>query len=212
MFAYCNNNPVNYFDFCGESSCRVVGIGFTADFTSDNGTCGGEVVIYFDEEVIRNASPNGSNNSDKSYVVAAYGYSGISFSTDNIICPENTALLIAALSSGDIDLSCLNESNCDELLFVLNALLTGDAEYSGGVFVIFGNDTFDSPSSYGGPFDCYSVMVRKPGSNFGISGFVSTSSSCTAYGIKVTATLGMYFSPVSVSYSKTYYSNPAIFA
>ena len=205
MFAYCNNNPVIYTDMDGE---RLVGIGITVDVTTDNGTFGVDVIIYIDDQVIKEAGKDGSSNTDFDYVVVAYTYSGLTFSTEDVLDACNVSTVIAALASGDFDLSALSKTNCDEFLIALNALLSQNATFSGGAFLLFGNEEFTSPWDYSGPFDCYSVSVRKIGSSFSGTGFVSTSDSCTAVGLKASISTGIHLIPFSVSYSKTEYSTP----
>ena len=209
MFAYCGNNPVVCVDNYGE---RFVGFGFTVDVTSDRGTYGVEVVIYLDEEVINNSSENESCDNEDPFVLVVYTYSGVSISSDDLGNISNTAIAAAVLFNNDVDLSKLSETNCDEILISLNAFISGQCEVSGGAFLIFGNDLFVSPSSYSGPFDCFSGTFRRPGSRVGYTGYFSSSDTCTVWGLKVTGSTKIALLPFAVSYSKTYYSKPIILA
>ena len=196
MFAYCLNNPVRYVDYNGE---RIVGIGFTVDVTAGNATYGVEIVVYFDPKVVSS-------------------YSGVSFSTNDLL--ENSAIntdismIVGLLSTGEFDKTIedwnLGITTADEFLLSIIGLLSQSGEFSGGIFLIDGNDSFETPLSYSGGFDSYSVTVKKPGAHLGATGYVSTSKTCVVYGAKATRSSGICIWPVAVSYSKTYYSKPTM--
>ena len=211
MFAYCLNNPVRYVDYNGE---RIVGIGFTVDVTAGNATYGVEIVVYFDPKVVSSTS----SNSEKNYSIAYYSYSGVSFSTNDLL--ENSAIntdismIVGLLSTGEFDKTIedwnLGITTADEFLLSIIGLLSQSGEFSGGIFLIDGNDSFETPLSYSGGFDSYSVTVKKPGAHLGATGYVSTSKTCVVYGAKATRSSGICIWPVAVSYSKTYYSKPTM--
>ena len=50
MFAYCQNNPCLYIDPFGHEG--IVGYGVQFDLSTDHGTCGYEIVIDLDEDVV----------------------------------------------------------------------------------------------------------------------------------------------------------------
>jgi hypothetical protein len=202
MFAYCGNNPVNKYDSDGN---RLVAIGLNIEVTSGSGTGGIDVLIYFDEEVINKSS---SKNEDQKYAVVAYSYSGFTVSTDDLLKGNiaNVATAVAALYC-DQDIEKLNKTNCDEFLIELVGLLSRDFSLSCGVFALFGNEDFKRFSSYSGYFDCYCVTKNWIGSDFSGSFFVSVSNSCTAVGLKGSLSTNLSLLPISVSYSKTYYSD-----
>ena len=209
MFAYCNNNPIRYADYDGE---QLVGIGFTVDVTTGNTTFGVDIVLYFDAEVVSSTS----DDNEKKFSLAYYSYSGVSFSTndllENSIISDNIYLLVGLLSSGAFDEAIeslnLGKTTVDELLMSMVGLLSQTGEFSGGIFLIIGNETFKNPDAYSGGFDTYSFTIKKLGSRAGITGYVSTSPYCTVYGIKATCSSEIWLWPVAVSYSKTSYSDP----
>ena len=200
MFAYCNNSPIIFVDPLGDE--RVVGFGFQLDFSTEHGTYGVEVIIYIDEKVVKNTT----HDSTAEYVVVKYTYSGVSTSQYEMAITPLVAEMISQL-----DLEALNKRNVDEVLILLAGIIT-NYQMSGGVFAVFGDDSFTSANSYSEDFETWSFSVTGTHPNFSGGVFKSYSDSCDVYGFKVGCSLRpkVRFCPFDVQYSKTYYSDPSI--
>ena len=196
-FAYCNNNPCVYIDPFGHEG--IVGVGFQFDVSTDRGTYGYEIVIYLDEEVVKNTTDDATKN----FAIVSYTYSGISFNMlEMAIAPQVVEL------ASSLDLSSLNDSTYDEILIALSGMLT-NYQLSASPFVIYGYDNFTSAESYSGSFDAVSVTYS--GTNPILSGgiFRATSTTCEAIGLKISGTARPVtrFLPFDVQFSRTYYSD-----
>ena len=181
-----------------------MGLGFQVDVSTDHGTFGIEVVIYFDPEVVKNTT---KDDTDK-VVIAVYSYSGVSFNLSELALSSQLLEMTSSL-----DLESLNDMSEDELLIALSALLNG-YQLSGSVFVIYGYDNFESANDYSGAFSTWTGMVSKPGSSLSMGVYHSYSNTCWAIGVKVGVSTKPKFSlfPIDIQYSKTYYSDPIIFS
>ena len=193
MFAYCNNNPVN---FCDPSGLRFVGFGVQFEVQVGDISYGGEVVIYTDPLVC----------GGKDYVVASYTYSGYDISIGELSQIQDIVealLTTAVFETGDPDV----EAWYSAVTVILNG-----AGVSGGAFIIDGNDDFISPESYSGGFEAWSVTIPIKGAKG--AGFRASSSTCDAYGFKVGASFdGLRTKskhPFAVAYSRSDYSDPYI--
>lgn len=170
------------------------------DASTEHGTCGVEVVIYLDPEVVANST---DDNTAKS-VVAMYTYSGISASQLEILLSPQVAELTKAF-----DFEKLNTMPTDELLISLCALLT-EYQMTGSAFLVFGYDDFKSAEDYSQDFETWSCSVSRFGSKFSGGGFYSYSNKCFTVGAKVGRSTkpNMNLLPFYLQYSHTYYSDP----
>ena len=198
-FVYCNNNPCLYIDPYGHEG--IVGLGFQTDISTDHGTYGAEIIIYFDDEIVFNTT----GDENKEYAVTLYTYSGISFNALELaIAPQ----LVEIVSS--LDLASLNESTNDEILITLCGMLT-NYQISASPFVIYAYDNFTSADSYSGAFDAYSLSFS--GMNLFSGGvFHAFSDTCSAVGFKFATSLKptSCLSPLDVQYTRTFYSKPRL--
>ena len=130
MFAYCNNNPCLYIDPFGYDG--FVGVGFQVDISTDHGTFGVEIVIYFDADVVYKTT----QDKQKSFAIAMYTYSGTSISQFEIVIAPQIAELAHYL-----DFEKLDKMTADEMIIALSAILT-EYQLSGSAFAIYGYDNF----------------------------------------------------------------------
>ena len=189
-----------YYDPSGLEG--IVGVGFQIDVSTDHGTYGVEIVIYFDPDVVYQTTGDATDQ----VAVAFYTYSGISVGQLELAIAPQIAEMVSSL-----DFERLNETTTDEILISLAAILT-DFQLSGSVFAIYGYDNFESASSYSGPFDTVSAMVSKPLSALSGGLYYSYSSTCWVVGGKVSASSRpkFRFLPLEIQYSRTYYTDPIL--
>jgi RHS repeat-associated protein len=158
MFAYCNNNPIFYFDPTGT---RLVGVGVQFEVDVDNVCVGVEAVYYGDPTVCDGKGPQ----------IALYTYSGVSL---DFLSPDDMARLTAEMS---ILYEGINADSDQAAIAALKAFVYQDASASASVFAIFGNENFTSADSYSGPFDSVSATANHWKVTY------STSETCTVIGV-----------------------------
>ena len=113
MFAYCNNNPVQYVDFNGnkaevatkEDRYRFVGIGFQGELDVGGYEVGFEIIVYYDELVCGGKEP----------LVAVYLYEGAFVDNEDILKSTKYLQTIEKLTLA-ITTNAIDEQNADALL------------------------------------------------------------------------------------------------
>ena len=193
VFAYCINSPTNFFDSQGT---RCIGFGVQIEVPVGDITYGLEIIFYWDDTIC------GDNN----LVVAVYNYSGYDISIGELQQVNDIveALLTVVMSEqGNDDLT--------EWYSAVTYIFNGFG-ISGGAFLLFGDDDFETVYDYSGGFETWSASGNILGST--VTGFHSFSEHCDAYGAKI----GKHFegirpslwNPFAITYSRTDYSDPYV--
>ena len=198
MLAYCLNNPCLYSDPYGENG--FVGLGFQFDVSTEHGTYGVEVVIYWDPDVVSSTHGCEAENA----IIAIYTYSGVAISLDELAIAPQLYEMTASLNFED-----MNDSSQDELLVAAMGLMTS-LDLSGAVFLVYGYDSFISANSYSGEFQTWAASVSKPGSFISGGLYYSYSDTCWSVGAKVSGATRPHTFPLKIQFSRTYYSDPTI--
>ena len=179
MFAYCANNPVNYYDPLGSEG-RPVGAGVQFEGTVGHTSVGIEIILYWDVDECVNGAP----------VIAVYVYGGVSVDVNDYfiasivgIITDNADILIDETGAG---------------VMAVAALIGDGLSISVSGVLVVGNDDFTSTTSYEESFTSVGANVGK------VKGSVAYSESCTAYSLGYNVIGGNSIFP-SYSVSKTYY-------
>ena len=179
MFAYCSNNPVCYYDPCGNEE-RPVGAGVQVEGTVGHTSVGIEIILYWDVDECVNGAP----------VIAIYAYGGISVDVNDYFIAS-----IVGIITDNADL-LLDETGAG--VMAVAALIGEGLSVSVSGVLIVGNDNFTSTTSYEESFTSVGVNAGK------FKGSVAYSESCTAYSVGYNVIGGSSVFPSS-SVSKTYY-------
>ena len=179
-------NAIANYDVEVEDGWRIVGGGVQVDVNAGisglwlQGDIGAELVIYKDEKVIENTYPGAS------FIVAGYYYFGGDISSNPLLGTNSIQYLFndEAVHRAIMDISNgLGQSNMP---------LSGSGSLS--VFVVLGNENFNSPETYTNGFQTASITVNH------VRAYGSWAPDAISVGI------GGSTSAYSVDYSATNYS------
>ena len=179
MYAYCNNNPVDYSDTNGNKA-RPVGAGVQVEVSMGHTSVGIEVIVFWDVEECINSAP----------VIAVYAYGGVSVDVNDSfvasivgIITDNSDLLLDSTGAG---------------VMAVAALIGDSFSVSvSGVFIV-GNEQFTSTKSYEESF-------TSVGGGFGKGkASIAYSETCVAFSAGYNVIGGNSILPSS-NVAKTYY-------